>query len=303
MVDEMALIIMRTALLGRGQGRAGLLDGVLRPQRADGRPGPDDLDAPRLVPGRGRVDPARSTAAASTRATSFIMNDPYGSGGIHLPDIYVIKPVFVGDDARSVRLHGRAPHRRRRDRAGQQRQHGDGDLPGGAAAADAQAVRARRPLRGDLRDHREQRPGAEEGARRPAGADRGGQHRRARLPGPGRALRRRPAVRRTPTPCSTTASGWRATRSRALPNGLLPLHRLHRPRQRRSGPGRLPGGRDRRGRPPDRGLRGDVLSSKGRDQLAAAVHEVGGLRGGAAGDGPVDPDLGRLLPDSRGARR
>lgn len=25
----------------------------------------------------------------------FIMNDPYGSGGIHLPDIYIIKPVFV----------------------------------------------------------------------------------------------------------------------------------------------------------------------------------------------------------------
>ena len=25
----------------------------------------------------------------------FIVNDPYGSGGIHLPDIYVIKPVFV----------------------------------------------------------------------------------------------------------------------------------------------------------------------------------------------------------------
>lgn len=28
----------------------------------------------------------------------FIMNDPYGSGGIHLPDIYVIKPIFVGTD-------------------------------------------------------------------------------------------------------------------------------------------------------------------------------------------------------------
>jgi N-methylhydantoinase B len=28
----------------------------------------------------------------------FIMNDPYGSGGIHLPDIYVIKPIFVGDE-------------------------------------------------------------------------------------------------------------------------------------------------------------------------------------------------------------
>ena len=25
----------------------------------------------------------------------FIVNDPYGSGGIHLPDIYIIKPVFV----------------------------------------------------------------------------------------------------------------------------------------------------------------------------------------------------------------
>ena len=31
----------------------------------------------------------------------FIMNDPYGSGGIHLPDIFVIKPVFNGDDLES----------------------------------------------------------------------------------------------------------------------------------------------------------------------------------------------------------
>jgi len=28
----------------------------------------------------------------------FIMNDPYSAGGIHLPDIYVIKPVFVGPE-------------------------------------------------------------------------------------------------------------------------------------------------------------------------------------------------------------
>ena len=28
----------------------------------------------------------------------FILNDPYGSGGIHLPDIYVIKPVFIDDE-------------------------------------------------------------------------------------------------------------------------------------------------------------------------------------------------------------
>src|SRR5579883_440806 len=25
----------------------------------------------------------------------YILNDPYGSGGIHLPDIYIIKPIFV----------------------------------------------------------------------------------------------------------------------------------------------------------------------------------------------------------------
>jgi N-methylhydantoinase B len=28
----------------------------------------------------------------------YILNDPYGSGGIHLPDIYIIKPVFVDED-------------------------------------------------------------------------------------------------------------------------------------------------------------------------------------------------------------
>ena len=26
----------------------------------------------------------------------FIFNDPYGSGGMHLPDFYIVKPVFVG---------------------------------------------------------------------------------------------------------------------------------------------------------------------------------------------------------------
>jgi N-methylhydantoinase B len=94
MVDEMALIIMRTAHSGvvkdaldystafcdrRGQMIAqGLtismhlgsfpsaVESILR-----GYPG-------RLWPG-----------------DVFIMNDPYGSGGIHLPDIYVIRPVFV----------------------------------------------------------------------------------------------------------------------------------------------------------------------------------------------------------------
>jgi N-methylhydantoinase B len=28
----------------------------------------------------------------------FLFNDPYGSGGMHLPDFYVIKPIFLGDE-------------------------------------------------------------------------------------------------------------------------------------------------------------------------------------------------------------
>ena len=32
----------------------------------------------------------------------FILNDPYGSGGIHLPDIYVIKPIFIDDELEAL---------------------------------------------------------------------------------------------------------------------------------------------------------------------------------------------------------
>jgi N-methylhydantoinase B len=36
----------------------------------------------------------------------FIMNDPYGSGGIHLPDIYVMRPVFAKGIGRTQSLEG-----------------------------------------------------------------------------------------------------------------------------------------------------------------------------------------------------
>ena len=32
----------------------------------------------------------------------FISNDPYGSGGQHLPDIYVIKPIFLDGGSRAT---------------------------------------------------------------------------------------------------------------------------------------------------------------------------------------------------------
>ena len=39
--------------------------------------------------------PAASTAATTSQPGDvFISNDPYGSGGQHLPDIYVIQPIF-----------------------------------------------------------------------------------------------------------------------------------------------------------------------------------------------------------------
>lgn len=97
MVDEMALIIMRTAHSGvvkdaldystafcdrNGQMIA---QGLTISMHLGSFPGAVEsiLDhyAERLQPG-----------------DTFIMNDPYGSGGIHLPDIYVIRPVFVGGE-------------------------------------------------------------------------------------------------------------------------------------------------------------------------------------------------------------
>ncbi len=97
LVDEMALTIMRTAHSGivkdamdystafcdrRGQVIAqgltitlhlGSFSGAVRSvlERYEGAIEPEDM---------------------------YILNDPYGSGGIHLPDIYVIKPVFVDDE-------------------------------------------------------------------------------------------------------------------------------------------------------------------------------------------------------------
>src|SRR5687767_5270019 len=94
MVDEMALIIMRTAHSGvvkdaldystafcdaRGQMIA---QGLTISMHLGSFPSAVDAIR-RGYPGRlwpGDV---------------FIMNDPYGSGGIHLPDIYVIRPVFL----------------------------------------------------------------------------------------------------------------------------------------------------------------------------------------------------------------
>ena len=73
----------------------------------------------------------------------FLANDPYGFGGQHLPDLYVIQPIFHEGElegyaatmAHHVDVGGLTPGLDRRAR--------DRDLPGGAAAAAAQALRGR----------------------------------------------------------------------------------------------------------------------------------------------------------------
>jgi N-methylhydantoinase B len=94
MVDEMALIIMRTA-------HSGVVKDALDYSTAF-----CDRDGQLIAQGLtislhlGSFPDAvaairRKYGDRTVEGDVFIANDPYGSGGIHLPDIYVIQPVFV----------------------------------------------------------------------------------------------------------------------------------------------------------------------------------------------------------------
>ena len=48
-------------------------------------------------------------------------NDPY-EGGSHLPDIFLFKPVWIGDRGRGVSLRHGTSHRHRGPRSGRKRQ-------------------------------------------------------------------------------------------------------------------------------------------------------------------------------------
>jgi N-methylhydantoinase B len=97
LVDEMALTVMRTAHSGivkdamdystafcDRQGRV-VAQGLTILMHLGSFP---DAVASVLSQYEGRIAPG----------DIFILNDPYSSGGIHLPDIYVIKPIFVDGD-------------------------------------------------------------------------------------------------------------------------------------------------------------------------------------------------------------
>ena len=122
----------------------------------------------------------------------FIMNDPF-EGGMHLPDIFLFKPLFHDGETARVRRHDLPPHRRRRPGRGLQRLGLDRDLPGRPAHPAAQALRRGRAQRDPVRADREERPRAGQAVRRPARPARRLPHRRAPVREPGRALRRRRA--------------------------------------------------------------------------------------------------------------
>ena len=96
-VDEMALTVMRTAYSGVVKDALDYSTGFCDRQGQVIAQGltivlhlgsfPSAVSAI-LTKYDGRIEPG----------DVFILNDPYGSGGIHLPDIYVIKPVFVEDE-------------------------------------------------------------------------------------------------------------------------------------------------------------------------------------------------------------
>ena len=119
------------------------------------------------------------------------MNDPF-EGGMHLPDIFVFKPLYFEGERIALCRHDLPPHRRRRPGRRLERLGLHRDLPGGPAHPAAEAVRGGQAQRDALRADREERARAGQGVRRPARPARRLPHRRAPVPGAGRAPRRGP---------------------------------------------------------------------------------------------------------------
>ena len=142
-VEEMAYVVERTAYTTFVKETADFTCGLLNP------PGeffayPVELG----VASFGGISYAATLEAVGPLEPGdvVITNDPYGSAAAatHLPDIHLIKPDLLGRAPRRLRRRLPAQLRRRRHGAGQHLAARLGDLPGGAAAAAQEALRARR---------------------------------------------------------------------------------------------------------------------------------------------------------------
>lgn len=97
LVDEMALIVMRTA--DSGIVRDALDYSTALCDRYSEMVAQGMTIALHLGSFPAAVRSVLTAYAGRLQAGDmFIMNDPYSAGGIHLPDIYVIKPIFVGTE-------------------------------------------------------------------------------------------------------------------------------------------------------------------------------------------------------------
>jgi len=94
--DEMALIIMRSAYSPVVRDIMDYSTGLCDPQ---GRIIAQGLNLPIQLCSFPRVMRFLKERFGGDMAPGdvFITNDPYGSGGQHLPDVYVLKPIFSGD--------------------------------------------------------------------------------------------------------------------------------------------------------------------------------------------------------------
>ena len=93
----------------------------------------------------------------------FIMNDPF-DGGMHLPDIFIFKPLYHAGERLGVRVHVLPPLRCRRPRRGLERVGLDRDLRRRPAYRADEALRGRQAQQDDHDVHREERPPAGAGA-------------------------------------------------------------------------------------------------------------------------------------------
>ncbi len=78
-----------------GQERDGLLDGAVRRQGRDHRAGRDAAQPARRAARTRSPRSCASSAGTSLPGDVVMVNDPF-AGGMHLPDIFVVKPVFRG---------------------------------------------------------------------------------------------------------------------------------------------------------------------------------------------------------------
>ena len=101
--DELALIIMRTAYSNIVRDAFDLSTSVCDHQGkviAQSLTNPNHLGAFPDAMGA-LVD---KYGANTEEGDVFLFNEPYGAGGVHLPDFYVVKPVFVNGQVEALSL-------------------------------------------------------------------------------------------------------------------------------------------------------------------------------------------------------